>query len=306
MRKIITFLFLSFCSIGLFAQGRGIISSNSSYAYVGDFKYLLGLSGIPYMDECDSSWWDEYDKIFRQDSKFATLCAPTMGQSFGSYDFDGKVTVPQMINYKMSTYMVTCLNYSFWRCSKMTEVELPNSILEMYCAFYDCTSLKSIKIPPLVTVLLAGTFYNCSNLTSVELPKHLIRMQGSAGVFEKCDNILSVYCPNPVPPECNDYDFSTKCYRNATLYVPDNSINEYRNATCWENFVNIRPISEYSAIKEIRADSDADQQFDFLREIEIYNLFGQKIYHGLKSEFHGNNGLYIIKQGDLKAKILVK
>ena len=309
MRKTFTFFLLFFCSTVLFAQGRGlIVKSTRNYAYIDGYKYLLQSCGtIPDLD-VDDPLWEEYEKLTKLYSNSAILCAPSYGQSIGSYGAGivGKVIVPQVINSGGENYLVQELDFAFNRCTNLTEIELPNSIIDINAAFYNCVSLKSIKIPPLVTMLYGGTFDNCFSLTTVIFPKSLKRMQGSEGVFENCNNILTVYSPNPIPPQCRDIDFTTKCYKKATLYVPDSSIGAYSSATGWKNFDNVRPISEYSAIKNISTSPDLHQNFDFLQDIEIYDLKGQRVYQGLKSEFQENKGFYIIQQGSLRDKILIR
>lgn len=38
--------------------------------------------------------------------------------------------------------------------------------------------------------------------------------------------------------------FSNKAYVNSVLYVPDESVEKYRNASVWKNFWEILPMSE--------------------------------------------------------------
>lgn len=58
------------------------------------------------------------------------------------------------------------------------------------CVFYECNTLKSVKLPDGISEICAGTFYSCTNLETVIMPDSLIKIRLSA--FEKCTSLKNV------------------------------------------------------------------------------------------------------------------
>lgn len=111
----------------------------------------------------------------------------------------------------------------------------------MYC-FNDCTSLTSITIPSSVTSLENESFCNCSSLITVicEIPTAIK------------ENFLFRFTP----------------IEQATLYVPEASLESYKTTSPWSEFGTILPISstgiESPAISEPTIEA-------------IYNLEGKRL-----------------------------
>lgn len=57
-------------------------------------------------------------------------------------------------------------------------------------AFYNCSSLTSIKLSKGITYILWGAFTNCTGLASMEIPNNIKRI--SSGTFYGCSNLISV------------------------------------------------------------------------------------------------------------------
>lgn len=304
MVRLILFLMMALCTINTYSQElKGIINrpgtSSETYAWIDNFHYLLKSSvTLVYYNSEDP---ELYSRMLSKYDRSAILCAKSIGQSIVSYDIEGKVSVPAEIRYENYTYWVQQLYMTFMGCSKITEVELPETITDIHAAFYNCTSLQSIKIPQCVNVLYGGTFLNCRNLKTVELSPYIERFQGTEGVFEGCDNIETIVCPIENPPTCRESDFTSKCYKNATLYVPEKSIVKYKNDEVWKNFINIKSLSDYSGVYEIVSDSSLNND----EKIEIYNMNGQKVFNGLKINAKLSPGVYIVREGNTTRKIIV-
>ena len=137
---------------------------------------------------------------------------------------------------------------SFWNCSSLTTIDMPNLKVFEGNAFANCTSLKSMKLPQGLIMLgnseYDGVFENCSNLESITLPATLQSIGGnsyyaSSSLFKGCSALKNIIVSNPVPVAIAETNFDATTYINATLRVPVGSLEAYKNADGWKNFFNI-------------------------------------------------------------------
>ena len=161
----------------------------------------------------------------------------------------GNIIIPESITYSGTTYSVTSIGeYAFENCSELTSVTIPNSITSIgYGAFSRCSGLTSVTIPNSVTFIGKYAFYNCSGLTkmvslAVEPPTC------GEGVFEKVDK--------------------TTCQ----LLVPEESINKYKTADQWKEFLNILG---YDGVDDVSVDTQNTLY-------EVYNLQGVRVGSGMR------------------------
>ena len=166
--------------------------------------------------------------------------------------------------------------YAFSGCSGLTSVVIPDAVEKLGAgAFGGCSSLTSLEIPKYLTEIKDYTFAGCSSLTSVEIPDSVVTIGARAfasckklesvtigksvafiGVcaFANIDALTTVTCLAMTPPVAetdlyyDDWCFDDKCFDNATLYVPAEVVDDYRNAPTWERFINIQPISTPSDV----------------------------------------------------------
>lgn len=162
---------------------------------------------------------------------------------------------------------------AFYDCSALTEVDLSNvSNLESY-AFQNCYSLEEVTLSDSLTYIPNSLFQNCDFLKSIELPVSIKTIGSNAfyssgltsvvipeectqigsGAFNYCsletitipstiksiessafnnNSLKAIYCYVIVP-------FATGAFSNmadATLYVPEFSMNAYRLHDDWYHF----------------------------------------------------------------------
>ena len=106
--------------------------------------------------------------------------------------------------------------------------------------------------------------YHCFNITTIELPNSVQEVGREA--FAECDavetliigsglqetsmyafnmkNLKTVVCMAVTPPDLGMNAFYKTKKANAILYVPDGSVNAYKEADQWEDFGTIKPLSE--------------------------------------------------------------
>lgn len=92
------------------------------------------------------------------------------------------------------TAIKTIPSYTFYNCSKLSEVLLPQTITNIETStFQNCTNLSRISLPDNIVSIGSSAFYSCSKLTT-SLPTKLANIGNSA--FYNCYYLKSVSIPN--------------------------------------------------------------------------------------------------------------
>jgi len=118
----------------------------------------------------------------------------------------------------------------------LTEYTIPNSVTKIGDqAFYDCRSLTSVTIPDSVTSIGVQAFRNCRSLTSVTIPNSVTSIGYDA--FYNCTSLKEVYC-KPITPPSGHSDMFDDNASGRKIYVPRNSVNTYKSASCWKDYAS--------------------------------------------------------------------
>lgn len=187
---------------------------------------------------------------------------------------------------------------AFCDCSGLTSVTIGNSVKfigqEAFCC---CSGLTSVTIPNSVISIGYGAFSDCSGLTSVTIGNSVTLIGEIA--FSGCSGLTKLVSLAVAPPSCGfealkDID-KTAC----RLFVPEESVNKYKTADQWEEFLYI---SEYDGVDDVSVDSPG-------AVYEVYNLQGVRVGSGMReAEITADalpHGAYILvsPQGRKKVKI---
>lgn len=81
--------------------------------------------------------------------------------------------------------------------------------------------------------------------------------------------MTKVYSFNVTPPSASYDKSADEMYRNATLYVPNEALEAYKNAKGWKEFLNIKGFDP-TGINGIEADGNG-------RRNVYYDLNGRRI-----------------------------
>lgn len=129
----------------------------------------------------------------------------------------GDIVIPASITYNDQTYKVNGITNSAFRdCSKLTSVDIPNTVYRIGDnAFINCSGLTAVTIPESVTFVGWGAFYGCG-LTSIFIPKSVSTIYGYT--FAWCNDLQSI-----VVEEGNAYyDSRDNC--NAIIETATNTL----------------------------------------------------------------------------------
>jgi len=116
--------------------------------------------------------------------------------TFATSIYEGEITIPEIVLNDGLEYAVTGIgDYAFYK-SKVTKVNLPNTITSIgYVAFENSTILTEINLPKSVKTMGQYAFNGCSSLKEIELPSISVLELGS---FYNCKSITEITIPKTV------------------------------------------------------------------------------------------------------------
>lgn len=259
----------------------------------------------------------------------------------GDAQYSGDVTIPATVAYDGITYRVTsigehaffnCSNlasivisegvtsigdYAFFNCSSLASITLPSGLttIDDY-AFSDCSSLTSLSIPSGVTYIGNYAISYCTSLTSITIPTGVTFIGDVA--FSDC-SLREIHCVAKNPVTCGSRSFYNVDKNACTLYVPKGSLEAYKKAYTWKDFVNIVEV-EYTGIEEVGADRAGQAVITACGDgivvenlpagtaVTVYTLSGTVVYEGVASGSRTEltlpaGHLYLVKCGPTVTKV---
>lgn len=189
-------------------------------------------------------------------------------------------------------YINTIPYQCFSGCSSMSNIEFPSTLREISNnAFENCVNLTDIEFPQDLETIGSDSFKDCSKLSSIRFANNVKELGATS--FTNCPlNSISIQCQTP--PKIQNNTFDNKVYLNADLYVPYDAISDYNSADGWKFFSSIKDIS--SGVENI--------VFDKMRQIEIFDINGNRIYQNDK-DIKLPSGIYIIRNGSITKKFII-
>ena len=196
--------------------------------------------------------------------------------AFADCYFLTSVTIPNSVTSMGSA--------AFYDYSSPTSVTIPNSVTSIgEGAFFDCDALTSITIPNSVTIIKNLAFKGCSSLTSMTIGNSVTSIGDS--IFSKCVSLTEVICRAVEVPQLGADVFYFIPLSEATLYVPAQSLDDYKAANQWKEFGTILPLEDTpSSVENIPSTMTNCQkktirngQLIIIRDGVEYNTLGQAL-----------------------------
>ena len=186
-------------------------------------------------------------------------------------------------------------NMAFCGCTGLTSIEIPNSVESIgYRAFDGCTGIliihrdiedyestggviclfwsegarfSEVILGEEVNKVGRYAFTGVSSMKSLTIGSNVNNIGSRA--FDSCTGLTSIYCNAINPPACSFGVFDMDTKKNCTLYVPSGSIDAYKAANAWKDFLTIEENSNVTALESI---SVIDNQ-----NAPLYNLQGAQV-----------------------------
>ena len=232
---------------------------------------------------------------------------------------------------------------AFYRCSDMEYIWIPKSVTNIDDqAFSGCYSAKLIYveddnkvydsrnncnaiiktadnellygnpatvIPNTVTSIGVHAFSYCSNLTKMTIPGSVTGIQRAA--FYQT-SLKELYVEAIEPPVCGVSPFLGVNVAECRLYVPKVSIEKYKAAKYWKDFIILAGVDDITAddsgvaVRTVGRDiTISGAPVDAL--VEVYNTAGMTVYSGTaKTIAAPASGLYIVRVAGTTHKVAVK
>ncbi len=253
------------------------------------------------------------DEAFRSCYEMTSITIPNSVTTIGDFAFSGcrdlaSITIPNTItsigayafhdcgclaSISIPNSVTTIEKYTFSGCTNLTSITIPNSVTAIEeNAFASCVRLSSITIPNSVTTINSSAFWHCSSLTSITIPNS-VTIIGKHG-FRYCRALTTLTSLAATPPTCglDPFDYIDK--EICTLYVPAESIEAYKQAPEWKDFVLVKKV-------ESGIDSIVDSPTD--ATTEVFDLTGVKVAN---SSENLPAGIYLVRKGSTVTKITVR
>lgn len=327
-----------------FAGCRGLngtlkISGSISVIPMSAFEKCVGLTGELKIPESVKSI---NSNAFTDCSGFTgTLIIPDNVENLGFCAFSGCSGFDEDLILSNS---LTSIDYgTFYNCSNLKSIRFPKTLkkiigyenspgafkncsnlsgtlvipdgVEMigYYAFDGCANIENIVIGHSVLSIATQAFQNMGNLNSLFLSESVQNIGG--GAFNATD-IKEIIIEATTPPVvANSFAFSEKTYKDATITVPEESLELYRTAEVWKEFAHykisgIDNIFNESAIMiSIHSDGLTIHNAEG-NIVNIYNLDGRMIDSFVPKSYNEKRiitpGRYIVKAGTKVCKVIIK
>lgn len=233
------------------------------------FTSCSGLKGVYISDlaawcSINHEWYNgntillEAHNLYLNGNLVTNLVIPNGVKRIKARAFDGCSSITSV---SLPASVDTLELWAFAHCDNLASISMSNIKLIGEQAFAFNPSLTSVEIPGSVKSIGWGAFRQCTALKKVTLNKGLEEIMGDAFsstaleeltipetvqhigdyVLGNGTNMHYIACAATIPPVCGDNAF-TGVDKSIPLYVPEASIEVYKEANQWKEFLDIRPL----------------------------------------------------------------
>ena len=215
--------------------------------------------------------------FFYNCTNLVSVKLPSSLTKIGAYAF---YNCSSLLNVDMPERLSEIGTTAFTNCSSLESITIPEGVLELpdsdvdvYGFFYNCTDLTSVSLPTTLTKIGSNSFYNCTRLESINIPEGVTVIEH--GAFNSCNSLSSLTIPEGVTTL--PYQMCYKCTNLKTVSLPSTLMLVDGFEYC-ENLISINIPEGATAIG-----SDAFRNCKNLTEVNIpssITLIGENAFRG--------------------------
>ena len=140
-------------------------------------------------------------------------------------------TVPEFRNVNSIEFS------SFNGCTELESIIIGDNVLNIQTsAFSHLKKLKNITFNNKIKGISNDVFRGCTALTTLTFPKSINFF--ASGSFEDCPNLKTFIIKAETPPRVNTFPSLFSTGDEPTIYVPANSVENYKKAEGWKKYAN--------------------------------------------------------------------
>ena len=232
-------------------------------------------------------------------SSCSGLTSVTIGNSVTSIGYGAFQSCSGLTSVTFNAEKCTEMGYDvFGDCTSFSSLIIGDKVTTIPDgAFRGCSGLSSVTIPNSVTTIGEYAFYGCEGLTSVTIPNSVTSIGDSA--FKDCSGLTKLVSLAVEPPTCGEGVFEKVDKTSCQLLVSEESINKYKTADQWKEFLNILG---YNGVDDVSVDTQNALY-------EVYNLQGVRVGGGMReAEVTADalpHGVYILVSPQGRKKIQI-
>ena len=140
------------------------------------------------------------------------------------------------------------INHPFGWNSSLRRFNIPTTVTSFAAQFGVCTAMESFEVPEYVTEVEAGMFAG-SAFKSITLPAAITYVGNEAFCYDH--TLQGLFLNATTPPTVHEMAFKQSTdFERTYLFVPEASLDAYRQADCWKDFQHISaPYAEGTVFK---------------------------------------------------------
>ena len=163
-------------------------------------------------------------------------------------------------------------------------------------AFNSNEKITEVRIPESVTNIGEKAFQDCRALTKVDIGSGVTTIEDYAFCF--CTALAEMTVRATVPPAITDESVFYSVNNNIPVYVPAESLADYRAADFWKEFTNLQAIGS-TGLQTPSMPESISIQGGMLHNpqqlpVIIYDLTGRLVYSGNATTVELPAGMYIV------------
>ena len=164
------------------------------------FDGCSNLERIDVAPDNQNYYSDSYGVVYTKDKTMLLIAPQGLAGSYrileGTTSLGGVYDYPYTNDFG-DTYTYRGTYYGLRSCAKMTEVQIPDSVVSIGTqAFWNCDGLKAVQIPDTVTELGQMAFTSCEAMEQIQIGAGITFIQDEA--FTNCSALTEIFIPGTV------------------------------------------------------------------------------------------------------------